>query len=48
MNSTGTHLEIGKAVIIAMLSAAAVKLIEWGVEELKARAKKAPEKADKQ
>ena len=35
MNESDIPKEVGKAVLIAALSAAAVKLVEWGVEELR-------------
>ena len=40
MNDAGAGREVAKAVLIAALSALAAKLIEWGVDELKARIKK--------
>jgi hypothetical protein len=35
VNESDIPKEVGKAVLIAALSAAAVKLVEWGVEELR-------------
>jgi hypothetical protein len=46
MNETDVPKEVGKAVLIAALSAAAVKLVEWAVEELRAKVRRKPEEED--
>lgn len=43
MNDSGAGSEVVKAVLIAALSVVATKLIEWVVDELKARSKKTSE-----
>jgi hypothetical protein len=43
VNEHDVPKEVGKAVLIAALSAAAVKLVEWAIEELKVKVKGKPE-----
>jgi hypothetical protein len=43
-----TKTEIAKAVAIAALSALATKLVEWGVDELKKRARREAPKSEQE
>jgi hypothetical protein len=46
MTSDDTTKEVGKTVLIAALSALAVGLVNWAVEEMKIRTKKKSEAKD--